>query len=222
MRTRKGNWIHAFWLSGFCWMFAILLTGCGSATQITGTWKSPEVSAPAQYNRIIVAALSDNAVARQTVEAHLQTRLQEHGITATKSIDILPPALMRDGKTTADALLNKIKGDGHDAILTVALVNTETETRYVRGSTTYTPMTRFAWYGTFRGYYTYWAPTFYDPGYYREDKVYFLETNLYDANTEKLLWSAQSESYSPSSLQSFSEKFAEITVTQLQKDKVIQ
>ncbi|RNI30407.1 hypothetical protein EFA69_11695 [Rufibacter immobilis] len=203
---------------GLVW--AAVVTGCASSTQITGTWKSPDATT-ANYNRIIVAALTDNPVARQTIEAQLQTQLQQQGIQAARSIDLFPPALMRDGKTTADAILDKIKGNGHDAILTVALVNTETETRYVPGSTMYTPVTRFAWYGTFRGYYTYLYPTMYNPGYYREDKVYFLETNLYDATSERLLWSAQSESYSPSSLQSFSEKFAELTVSRMQKDNLI-
>ncbi len=196
------------------------MVGCAPSTAITGTWKSPEATA-GTFNRIIVAALTDNAVARQTIEAQLQTQLQQRGINATKSIDLFPPAIMRDGGTTADAILNKIKGDQHDAILTVALVNTETETRHVPGQTMYTPITRFGWYGTFRGYYTYWRPMLYDPGYYREDKVYFLETNLYDAQSERLLWSAQSESYNPTSLQRFAQKFGEVTVGQMQKENLI-
>ncbi|WP_255478615.1 hypothetical protein [Rufibacter sp. XAAS-G3-1] len=205
---------------GLLFVLAALVGGCAPATQITGTWKSPEATTTT-FNRIIVAALTDNAVARQTIEAHLQTQLQQRGITATKSIDLFPPALMRDGTTTGDAILEKVKGDRHDAILTVALVNTETETRYVPGSTTYMPVTRFGWYGTFRGYYTYMRPMMLDPGYYREDKVYFLETNLYDAASERLLWSAQSESYNPGGLQSFSEKFAEITVQKMQQDNLV-
>ncbi|WP_317195467.1 hypothetical protein [Rufibacter psychrotolerans] len=207
-------------LTGMCLLVMALVAGCAPATQITGTWKSPEATTTT-YNRILVAALTDNAIARQTLEAQLQTQLQQRGITAAKSIDVVPPALTRGEGNTADALLDKIKGDQYDAILTVALVNTETETRYVPGNTVYRPVTRFAWYGTFRGYYTYWRPMMYDPGYYREDKVYFLETNLYDAATEKLLWSAQSQSYNPSSLQRFSEKFGEITVARMQQENLI-
>lgn len=50
---------------------------------------------------------------------------------------------------------------------------------------------------------------------YTEGKVYFIETNLYDAETEKLIWSAQSESYDPSDLKDFAEDFADLIVGRL-------
>ncbi|MFA1770876.1 hypothetical protein ACD591_06205 [Rufibacter glacialis] len=203
------------------WMgAALLVAGCASSTQITGTWKSPE-AATTSFNRIVVTALTDNVVARQTIEAHLQTQLQQRGVTAVKSIDMQPPGLIQNNQSNPDAILEKIRGDGHNAILTVAVVDKDTETRYVPGTTMYAPMSRFGWYGSFRGYYGYMAPTLYNPGYYTQDKVYFLETNLYDAASDRLLWSAQSESYSPSSLQDFSEKFAELTVTRMQEENLI-
>jgi hypothetical protein len=203
------------------WLLLLFgLAGCAPSNQITGTWKSPQASANT-YDRILVAVLTDHARVRQTVEEHLQTYLQQHGVKVTKSMDLYPPTLKREGQVTADDLLSKIKGEGQDAILTVALIDTETETRYVPGNMVYTPITRFAWYGTFRGYYTYWAPMMYDPGYYRESKVYYLETNLYDAATEKLLWSAQSQSYNPTSLHRTAEKFAEVTVTRMKQEGLI-
>ncbi|MCC9136855.1 hypothetical protein ACFSKU_09870 [Pontibacter silvestris] len=205
-------------------VIALILFGCAASTEITGTWKSPEATSQ-NYNRVIVAALTDNAQARQTVENDLQAQLQQRGIQVTKSIDVFPPAMMRERGSDADMLLQRIQGDGHDAILTVAVVDEETETRYVQGSGgvygPYAPMGRFGWYGSFRGYYSHWYPTLYDPGYYTEDKVYFLESNLYDADSEQLLWSAQSRSYNPSSIDQFSEKFSELTVSRMQEENLI-
>ncbi|MFT2010277.1 hypothetical protein ACMA1I_16500 [Pontibacter sp. 13R65] len=198
---------------------SLLVFSCSPSTQITGTWKSPEATTQ-QYTKIIVAALTDSPQARQIVEDQLQAELQKRGIAVTKSIDIFPPAMMRESGSTGDMLLQKIKGDGHDAILTAAVVDEKTENRYVPGNP-YAPMNRFGWYGTFRGYYSHWHPMIYDPGYYREDKVYFLETNLYDADTEGLLWSAQSRSYNPSSLNRFAGKFAELTVSRMQSENLI-
>lgn len=43
----------------------------------------------------------------------------------------------------------------------------------------------------------------------------------YDAETEKLIWSAQSESYDPSSLNTFAEGFAEVVIEQLNEDDFI-
>ncbi|WP_241738930.1 hypothetical protein [Pontibacter beigongshangensis] len=203
-------------------LFAVSLAlfGCSPSTQITGSWKSPEATSK-NYSKIIVAALTDSPPARQIVENELQAALQTQGVTVTKSIDEFPPAMMRDrSNSTADGLLKQIRGDEHDAILTVAVVDQETETRYVPGHP-YAPMSRFGWYGTFRGYYSYRHPMLYSPGYYTEEKVYFLETNLYDAETEKLLWSAQSRTYSPSSLNSFAGKFATLIVNRMQAENVL-
>ncbi|GAA4432008.1 hypothetical protein GCM10023188_20100 [Pontibacter saemangeumensis] len=195
------------------------LYGCAPSTRITGTWKNPEVG-NRDYDRIVVAAITDNIRARQTVETDMQTQLQQRGITAIRSMDLLPPTVSEDGPDV-NKLLQKIKDQDYGAILTVALLDEETETRYVPGNYGYAPVTRFGWYGRFRGYYTYWLPTLYEPGYYTEEKIYFLETNLYDVHTENLLWSAQSKSYSPASLRKASETLAELTASRMAQENLI-
>ncbi|WP_114782712.1 DUF4136 domain-containing protein [Botryobacter ruber] len=208
-------------IAAYCILALVFVASCSPTTQITGTWKNPKATGQ-QYNRVLVAALTDNVKARQVVEGDLQAQLQQRGVHVTKSIDLFPPTVMRESNA-ADVILDKVKGADFDAILTAAVVEEETETRYVPGSMygPYAPVSRFGWYGTFRGYYSYWYPTFYDPGYYREDKIYFLETNLYDADTENLLWSAQSRSYNPSVNREFSEDFARLTVTRMRQDGLI-
>jgi len=201
-------------------LVSISIWGCAPATQITGSWKSPEASQQA-YDRIVVAALTDNVLARQEVESDLQAQLQQRGIIAVRSIDIFPPTGATKSGPDVGLLLEKIRSDKYDAILTAALIDEETDTRYVPGNYGYSPVTRFGWYGGFRGYYTYWQPILYEPGYYTRDKIYFLESNLYDAATENLLWSAQSRSYSPPSLRRAAEEFAEVTVEQMVKDRLI-
>jgi hypothetical protein len=201
-------------------MLSIFLYTCSPSTQIMGSWKSPDV--PAQnYQRIVVAALTDNVLARQEVENDLQAQLQRRGIQVTKSIDLFPPAAGAKAGPDVNLIMESIKENGHDAILTAALVDEQTETRYIPGSMGYRPMTRFMWYGSFRGYYNYWHPMLYDPGYYTEDKVYYLETNLYDTDTDRLVWSAQSKSYSPRSLRRAASRFAEITVQKMSEDNVL-
>lgn len=185
-----------------------------------GSWKSPEIEAQ-HYRRVVVAALTDNVLARQEVENDLQAQLQLRGIQVTRSIDLFPPSAASKAGPDVNMLLERIKTDGHDAILTAALVDEQTETRYVPGNMGYRPMTRFMWYGSFRGYYTYWYPTLYDPGYYTEDKVYYLETNLYDVNSDRLVWSAQSKSYSPRNLRKAASQFAEVTVQKMTEDNVL-
>jgi hypothetical protein len=194
-----------------------LLMGCSStSTKITGTWKNPDQKQG--YNRIIVTALTENLKARQTVENDLAVELGQEGVKTTKSLDILPPSFTASKEPDREAILGKIKGQKVDGILTITLVDKETDSRYVPGSFGYTPITRFGYYGRFWGYYTNWYPTMVSPGYYVDDKIYFIETNLYDADTEELIWSAQSETYNPLDLSSFSSEFASLVVDRMRTD----
>lgn len=133
----------------------------------------------------------------------------------------MPPTMAAAEKPKKMELLNQIKGTGVNAILTVALINQETENRYVRGSAAYAPFPRFNYYGSFWGYYNNWYPAMQTPGYYEEDKIYFLETNLYDASTEQLLWSAQSETMNPESLERFSKDFASVVLAKMKEDGLL-
>jgi hypothetical protein len=210
----KCNNMKKFWIIGL-----VLLAACSSSTQITGSWKNP--AAKPAYNRIIVAALTTSVRARQTVENDLARELADNGIAVTKGFDVFPPSFTESKEPDKDAMLKKIRGENVDAIMTITLVDKETETRYVPGSYGYTPVTRYRWYGRFSGYYTNWYPTMISPGYYEENRVYFIETNLYDADTEELIWSAQSETYNPSDLSSFSAEFASIVVARMREDGVL-
>jgi hypothetical protein len=201
---------------------ALLYSGCKPATEITGSWKNTDAGAVAgNINTILVTALTDRVNARQTVENELAGVLNKKGYKTIKSIDILPPTFTDGKKPDKDELLSKINGTGAQAILTVALIDKDTETRYVPGNYNYAPLPRFSYYGTFWGYYNTWFPRLHSPGYYEEDKVYFIETNLYDAKTEELLWSAQSETYNPSTLADFSEDFAQVVITKMEKDGLL-
>lgn len=202
-------------------IFSVLLLGvlssCSPSVKILGSWTSP--SKPAEgYSKIFVTALTDNVLARQTVEQDLDNLLLEEGIEANSSFDILPPGFRSNG-VDKEQVINKIRENGNDAILTVALLDQTNETRYVPG-TTYMPMS-YGYYGRFWGYYNYYNPVMYDPGYYTTDKNYYLEANLYDAQTEELIWSSQSEATNPSSLESFSVTFSKSVVDQLLKAGLI-
>lgn len=200
---------------------AIVLAGCAPGTQITGSWKNPDARTAANINTILVTALTGRTTARQAVENDIAAALEERGYKTIKSIDVMPPTFTGNRTPDREELLSRISDSGADAILTVALIDKETETRYVPGSAGYTPFPRFGYYGTFSGYYNTWYPTLYDPGYYEKEKVYFIETNLYDVETEALLWSAQSETYDPSSLPNFAKEFSEVVVSRLERDELL-
>ncbi len=193
------------------------LFACASSTSITGSWKSP-AAGEQSITSVLITAMTARTNARQKVEDDIATSLQENGIKAIRSIDVMPPSFTDGKEPDREEIMNKINDTDADAILTVALIDQETETRYVPGTYGYEPVPRFWYYGRFWGYYNNWYPTLYSPGYYEEDKIYFIETNLYDADTEELLWSAQSETMNPRDLPTFAEEFADVVVKRMISD----
>jgi hypothetical protein len=102
--------------------------------------------------------------------------------------------------------------------MTVALVDKTSETRYVPGTATYMPYGSYG-YG-WGGYYGYGMST-YNPGYYTTDKTYFVESHIFDVESEKMIWSAQSEAYNPSSISKFSRDYTTVLADRISKDLAI-
>lgn len=200
--------------------FVAFIMGCASATRVTDTWQNPDFPSP-EYNRVFVAALIGDISARQTIEDEMAIRLENQGIQVIKSTEAFPPDFTEDPLDDKEAILNKVREENSDAILTVSVIDEETDTRYVAGDVTYNPTLRFGFYGDFWGYFSHYYPQLYDPGYYAKDKIYFLETNLYDADSEKLVWSAQSRSYNPEDVEMFSAEVAQTTMKELEEEELI-
>lgn len=197
------------------------LCACGTTTSITGSWRKPNATANG-YRNIFVAAMSSNVPAKQAVESGLQAQLQQRGLTVTKSMDVFPPNFSTQTGQQKELVLSKIQSTNADGILTIALLKKETENRFVRtGGGYWNPGLRYGYYNRFWNYYSNWYPSLYAPGYYDQEQVYYLETNLYDAKTEELIWAAQSETYDPSSIDSFLKGYVKSILEQMQKDGLI-
>lgn len=191
---------------------------CSPSTVITASWKSTTAKSQ-PYSRIIVAALKSNTIAKETVENDIATILGT-STEILKSISEFPPDIS-NSDTDKVAIMNKVKNKNIDAILTISLVNKETDTRYIPGRAPYNPVNGYPYYDNFWGYYSYWYPNTFNQGYYIEDKVYFIETNLYDVKTEKLIWSAQSKTYNPLDLKTFSKEYSTLIAKKLKQDGLI-
>lgn len=203
----------------FTFIILAVIASCSPSTKIIGSWTGPNTPSD-PYNSIFVTAITENLAARQTFENDIDAQLEARKVTAISSFDIIPPGF-KATEANKDATLKAIRDGGSDAILTIALLDQTSETRYVPGTTMYSPMGYGGYYGRFYGYYSYYNPVMYDPGYYTTDKNYYLEMNLYDVKTEQLVWSAQSETTNPSSIETFSKSFSELVVNQLIKDGLI-
>jgi hypothetical protein len=208
-------------------LFAVVLTaffflmGCGASQEVTNFWENPKKSEYRPYKTIFIMALTQNAAARNTVETDLAAMTEERGFKAIKSVDALPGTFTKPAPTSKEDMLAKLRELNCDAIFTVSLIDVKSEQRYVPGTTTYAtayaPYPQYNYYGNFYGYYSTMYPAVSTPGYYTEDKTYFIEGNLYDARTEEIQFSMQSKAWNPSSLTSLSRDYARLLARELNK-----
>jgi hypothetical protein len=97
---------------------------------------------------------------------------------------------MPDNKQGDHAVIAaKMKELNADAVLISRLVSKKIIPTIIPGSVYYPPSS----YGNWHDYYGSGFQAVYSPGYIVEDEYALMETNLYDAGTDKLIWSAASE-----------------------------
>ncbi|MGB4770608.1 MAG: hypothetical protein WBP58_04080 [Chitinophagaceae bacterium] len=194
---------------------AVYLVACGPSQKVTSSWKSPEMPNK-KYNSVFIMAMIQNQSARNIIETDLANAAAAKGLKVYKSSEYFAPNFQQGNLPGKQEIIDKVRSLGCEAMMTVSLVDKESETRYVPGTTTvYAPYGRYG-YG-WGGYYGYGMST-YNPGYYTTDKTYFMESHIFDVESEKMIWSAQSEAYNPTSISKFSRDYTTVLADRISKD----
>lgn len=166
---------------------AVALSACTTTTPIK-EWRDHNYTAGV-FDNILIVGISDQATLRRTFENTFVDRLTEDKINATASFALMP-ADIRPSEKSIKAVIEDIK---FDAVLVTHLVG-ETEKKVYHPS-----VYRMDTHRGFYDYYDHVGGYVYEPGYYTRHQLVILETNLYDTQTEQLVWSMQSESMNPNS-----------------------
>lgn len=89
---------------------------------------------------------------------------------------------------------------GVDGIILMRLTDVEKSTDYVQGNTYYGGWGYGGgYYGGYGGW-GYGGAMYSTPGYYEENKTYYVETNIYDVKSNKLLWSGTTSTLNPTKI----------------------
>ncbi len=195
----------------------LLLAAC-SSTNVTNSWKDKDVSQSTVRKVMVLAMLPEkDRMLRQEMEYQMVEDLSKKGFVAVSALQEHGPKAF-EGMTEKQVMdqLDKSKIDG---VITIGLQDTETSENYVPGSVRYEPYAvrynRF--YRTYQTFYT----RQYTPGYTDRQTNYFFETNLYDVNSNKLLYSAQSKSFDPSSAEQIASEVAKAVVKDMEKNNIL-
>lgn len=164
-------------------IIAVLLAACGT-TQLKATWKDPAYQA--RPSKIMVVGVAKKPLNRRIFEDEFVRQLGAHGVRGIASYTVLPDRQQDNHEAIAD----RVAELGADALLITRLVSQKTVQVYVPG----TPYLPPPYYTTWQDYYLYGYQNLHTPGYMAEDEYAVIETNLYQADSNKLVWAASSES----------------------------
>jgi hypothetical protein len=178
----------------------LLLVACGPSTKIEKTWTDPSFtpSEVQSYKKILVMGLLKDESTRRIAEDKMVAAFKN--VTAVQSYSYLQP-----GDTIRSEVEDKLKKDGFDGVVIMRLADVDKSVSYVPGTG----------YGGWYGY------RYATPGYYQEDKTFYVETNFYSLPETKLLWSGTTSSLNPNKLDRTIDDVIATLKGQLQKQKLI-
>lgn len=164
-----------------------------SSTKISQSWVEPDLKK--SYNDILIIGIAESEQNRRAYETHFVAQLKSKNIEAIASYKVIKNHQKIDRETVVKA----VKGMTIDGVIVTHLTAVDEETIY-RPSMDYLPTYGGGYYSGLYSYYPHVSTYVQQPGYYTTNKTYVLETNLYDVESEELIWSARTRTFSPESV----------------------
>jgi hypothetical protein len=195
------------------------LFSCSTPPRVIGTWISPEAKQAdhRKVKKVFINVMLQNEAVKSELESDLADAIASKGIQSEKSYFLFGPVRSRENLPPHDLLIKQIKKLECDAIFIVSVIDQSTQERYYPGTALYTPYNA---YGTFNSFYGY-SSVVYTPGYYSVEKTYYLQSNLYDTDTEKLLLSMQTKVINPSSIEKSAKEYTKALIAELEKQGLL-
>jgi len=210
--------LHQVLKLSFAFFVSLFFMNCAPPIRTTVSWLNQEKKIPQPNKTIFIVVLTNNLELKSTLENDLYNAAVKLGKKAYTSTTTFGALVGIENLPIKDAVLKKVRELGCETILTVALVDQKSETRYHQSSEmSYSPYSMYGgYYGSFSSYYAYSSSSFYSPGYYTTDNTYFIECNLYDANSESILLSIQSKADNPPGIKKSSKIYTENLLNEIE------
>ena len=184
-----------------------LVAAC-AGTRVQSSWSNPNVS-PAPFRNLVAIAITKDPGRRQMMEDAMAAEIREQApaVEVMSSRSILSDAEIADEARLRDHLAQT----RFDGAIVMRITDVERRDVFVPGRTTMVPVH----YRTFWGYYRYWAPVAYEPGYIERTRDVQVESQVYKMPDGDLVYSAVSRTLNPSSAADLAESVAKVVTREL-------
>ncbi|MEM7109555.1 MAG: hypothetical protein AAF519_15125 [Bacteroidota bacterium] len=164
----------------------ISITSC-SSTRIVSSWKAPDMEVdPDTFTKVLVVVLGPSESSRRIAEDKISSRNE-----------IFYPSYNyfqhEDVAKNLDSAKQVVRNENFDGVLFLRLEAVEKDVNYV-------PRTNYSSRTYWPHHTAYWG-RYYEPGYYKVDTNYIIETSAFSVAKDKLLWTAISETVNPTDIE---------------------
>ncbi|MGQ9830542.1 MAG: hypothetical protein ACUVQI_02835 [Thermochromatium sp.] len=194
-------------------LLAVFVTACATTPgPVSSIWIQPGQT-PKPYERLVVFGVTNNPKVRRAYEDNFVKQLKARGVQATPGHTLVSDRhLGRLARLTAGYA--KARPDG---LIVTHLVADETSDTQPAARIDSVP----DHYHHLVSYFSRVYEEVCSPGYYDAITSLRLETNLYDARQERLVWSGRSQPLDPNSERTTISQVIEEIVVQMQRDGVL-
>jgi hypothetical protein len=168
---------------------ALLIVGCGASTSVKTMWTDSDFQPKeTPMNGVLVMGVYNQQANALAFEAEMKKQFAAKGVRAGGSLD----EWKFDEQPTKEEVEAYVKAKGYESVLVSRVTDKQTQIDYQPGYT-------YGGYGM--GYYGYYGSSWgvvHSPGYVTSYDVLYIESSLYKADGEKLVWVGMSEVFDPS------------------------
>ena len=198
-----------------CLLAGAALTACSkTTTSIPLSWRNPSYT-NGGFQKLFVIGVGEDDGGRRLFEDTFARSLAEQGAAAQASWGKLPQST----QLSEEQIRGAIEGGNFDGVVVARLLKVDESQEYVPPSTHSVPT---AYHGY--GYYGYYGTSYevvHQPGYFKTNTTFVIETNLYSVATGDLVWSGQSETLNPESLADVIDSMTAAVAKKLKDEKLI-
>ena len=193
-------------------LLLFLLNSCGSS-KITGQWKDPELGSK-KYSHILVIGVAKQPDRRKFYEDEFAKQLNRQGVMALASHTIIPRDKMQD----KESIVKSIQGLQVDGVIITRLKGINEQTKVSHGSTYRVP---YGYYNRMDDFYSNSFSTAPSVSYAETHEYLILESNLYDAETQKLAYTITTDTFIRQKFKSRITAYIETIVRQLKNNNLL-
>ncbi len=187
----------------------VLFNGCAS-TKLTKTWVDKDFKGKTFSNILVIGVASEESN-RRLFENRFVQQLKDVGVTAVSSADVIP--IPADQKLKKEMLTQTVDKFNNDAVLITHIAG-------INKRKSYQPAVYTLGVGYYGGY-GYYHATRIKPSSVRSHTELCLETALYDVESEKLVWSGQSQTWETDSVRKLIDGVIKVVIKDIQKNKFL-